>query len=74
MLKSYPWFTIPQIRTVYYGSGGISFLEPKIWNILPDRFENANSIEAFKIQIENWKPKNCPCRLCNVYVQNVGFV
>ena len=52
----------------------ISFLGPKIWNILPDKLKNATSLEAFKIQIKKWKPQNCPCRLCRVYVQNVGFV
>ena len=45
-------FTIPQITTVYHGSESISFLEPKIWNILPNRLKNANSIEAFKMQIK----------------------
>ena len=42
-------FTIPAIRTVYHGSESISFLGPKIWNILPDRLKNANNIEAFKM-------------------------
>ena len=51
-----------------------SFLGPKIWNVLPNRLKNANSIEAFKMQIKKWKPEKCPCRLCKVYVQNVGFV
>ena len=67
-------FTIPPISTVYHGSESISFLGPKIWNILPDRLKNVNSIEAFKMQIKKWKPENCPCRLCKVYVQNVDFV
>ena len=43
-----------------------------MWNILPDRLKN--SIEALKMQIKKWKPENCPCLLCKVYVQNVGFV
>ena len=67
-------FITPQIRTVYHGSESISFLGPKIWNILPDRLKNATSLEAFKIQIKKWKPQNCPCRLCRVYIQNVGFI
>ena len=29
-------FRIPSIRTVYHGSESISFLRPKIWNILLD--------------------------------------
>ena len=46
-------FTITPIRTAYHGSESISFLAPKIWNILPDRLENVNSIEALKMQIKN---------------------
>ena len=73
-LRNNVHFITPQIRTVYRGSESISFLGPKIWNILPDRLKNATSLEAFKIQIKKWKSQNCPCRLCRVYVQNVGFV
>ena len=73
-LRNNVHFITPQIRTVCHGSESISFLSPKIWNILPDRLKNTNSLEAFKIQIKKWKPQNCPCRLCRVYVQNVGFV
>ena len=39
---------------MYHGLESISFLGPKIWNILPDRLKNANSIEAFKMQIKKW--------------------
>ena len=72
-LRKNSQFTIPTIRTVYHGSESISFLGPKIWNILLDRLKNVNSIEAFKMKIKKWKPENCPFRLCEVYVQNVGF-
>ena len=51
-LRKNSQFTIPPIRTVYHGSESISFLGPKIWNILPDRLKNVNSIEAFKMQIK----------------------
>ena len=67
-------FTKPPIGTVFQGSKNFSFLGPKIWNILPNRLKNANSIEAFKMQIRKWKAENCPCLLCKVYVRNVGFV
>ena len=73
-LRKNSQFTINPIRTVYHGSKSISFLGPKIWNILPDKLKNVNSIEAFKMQIKKWNPENCLCPLCKVYVQNVGFV
>ena len=73
-LRKNSQFIIPPIRRVYRGSESISFLGSKIWNILPGRLKNANSIEAFKMQIKKWKPENCQCRLWKVYVQNVDFV
>ena len=45
-----------------------------MWNIFPDRLKNANSIEAFKMQIKKWRPEYCPCWFCKDYVQNVDFV
>ena len=73
-LRNNAEFTIPTIRTVYHGSESISFLGPKIWNILPDRIKNANSLQIFKSEIKKWKPDNCPCRLCKNYIKNVGFI
>ena len=47
-LRKNSQFTIPPTRRVYHGSESISFLEPKIWTILLDRFKNANSIKPLK--------------------------
>ena len=73
-LRNNAEFAISAIRTVYHGSESISYLGPKIWNILPDRLKNANSLETFKSEIKKWKPENCPCRLCKSYLQNIGFI
>ena len=73
-LRNWAQFSLPAIRTVYQESESISFLGPKIWNMLPDKLKNASSLEVFKASIKSWKPENCPCRLCRLYVQNVGFI
>ena len=39
-LRKNSQFTIPPSRTVYHGSESISYLGPKILNILPDRLKN----------------------------------
>ena len=28
----------------------------------------------FKAKIKKWDPQNCPCHLCKIYLQNVGFI
>ena len=38
------------------------------------RLKNANSLEIFKSELKKWKPEHCPCCLCNLYVQNFGFI
>ena len=37
-------FRIPLILAVYHGSESISFLEPRIWNILPDEIKQQTSL------------------------------
>ena len=32
------------------------------------------SVAAFKKGIKEWKPKNCPCRLCKKHVSNLEFI
>ena len=42
------YFRIPSIHTVYHGSESISFLGPKIWNILPDEIKQQTSLSSLK--------------------------
>ena len=67
-------FRIPSIRTVYHGSESISFLGPKIWYILSDEIKQQTSLSSFKKSVKKWKPQDCICRLCKVYVNGVGFL
>ena len=62
------------VKTVYHGTESISYLGPKIWDILPDELRNMDNLESFKKNIKTWKPDNCPCRLCKVYIEGVGFL
>ena len=43
-----PEFRVPLTRTVYHGSESISYLGPKIWDILPTSFKEAVSLNSFK--------------------------
>ena len=64
-------FSRPFFKSVYKGTESLSFLGPKMWDILPDAYEDLNS---FKVALKKWRPVNCPCRICKVYIANVGFV
>ena len=73
----YPWENIFQtfnVRTVAWGTESLSHLGPKIWKLIPLKLKKLSSLHKFKIAIRDWKPLNCPCRLCKVYIHALGFV
>ena len=59
---------------MYHGTESISYLDPKIWDILPDDYKAIQTLDTFNIKIKKGKPENCPCRLCKVYIDRVGFL
>ena len=61
-------------KTTKYGINSISFLAPKIWDLVPDEIIISKSLNIFKQKIKIWKPLNCPCILCKVYVPNLGYI
>ena len=67
-------FHIRRVNSVYNGTESLSFLGPKIWNLVPEEIKTSETVDIFKNKIKKWIPENCPCRLCRVYIQNVGFV
>ena len=67
-------FRIPSNRTVYHGSESISFLGPKLWNILPDEIKQQTSLNSFKKLVKKWKPQVCPCRWCRFHENRYYFI
>ena len=54
-LRNCHHFTIPSINSVYHGSDNISTLGPRIWNLVPDRPKELNSISCIKNEIKRFK-------------------
>ena len=73
-LRNYNGFRLHFARTVCHGTESISYLGPKIWDIVPTEFNNARSLNSFKKSTRKWIPNNCPCRLCGRYVDGVGVL
>ena len=55
------------------GNESISYLGRKIWGMVPDTYKNIDSLYNSKMVIQEWKPENCPCRICKAFVKNIGF-
>ena len=66
-------FVRPKFHSVFHGKESISYVGPQIWDMIPVEMKNLITINAFKREVKNWKLKNCSCRLCKPYMQNVGF-
>ena len=60
--------------TTQYGIESVSNLEAKLWNLLPREIKNNSSLTAFKNEIRKWTPKKCPCKLCQTYIKNIGYI
>ena len=67
-------FLKPYNKTVRYGECTLANLGCLLWDELPHHIKSAKSSDEFKKLIRRWKPLNCPCRLCKVYVEGVGFL
>ena len=65
---------MPNLRSVFHGSEIILYLGPETWDIVPLELKELTSVANFKKGIKEWKPKNCPYRLCKKYVSNLGFI
>ena len=62
------------VNSVRYGTETVSFLAPKIWDILPKEIKDSESLDIFKRKIKKWIPLECPSRLCKTYVPQIGFI
>ena len=67
-------FIIPSIHSVYHGSESASYLGPKLWELIPTVIRQIDTLSGFKKSIKEWKPTNCLCRICKIYIPNVGFL
>ena len=47
-----------RIMTVRYRSKSLSYLGPRLWNILPDEYEKLKSVKDIKAKIRSWVPEN----------------
>ena len=66
-------FSRPLVRSVYKSTESLSFLEPKIWNILLDTYKDMPDLNSFKVALKRWRPVNCPCRIFKVYIAKCWF-
>ena len=57
-----------RISTVRHGTESLSFLGPKLWDIVPDYIKSPETMSAFQHKIEKYIPIESPCRICKIYL------
>ena len=73
-LRHQPTFKTFNVKSVYNGTETISFRGPQIWSIIPSNIKNIETLSTFQSEIKKWKPVGCMCRLCKIYVHDLGFI
>ena len=56
-MMNYSYFAMPRAKTVNHGLESLSYIGVKLWDSIPSDMKEVDS---------------CSCRLCKVYLQNIG--
>ena len=73
-LRSQPIFNGGNVNTSNYGLNSLRYFASKVWSIIPMSLKNIDNVEKFKSEIKKWKPKECSCKLCRSFIQNLGYI
>ena len=72
------WYTLQfstnPIHSAYNGIESASHLGPKICEQIPAEINIKESLDGIENEIEKWKPVECPCRICRIFVRNLLFI
>ena len=63
-----------RVKSVWHGTESVSYLGPKIWDLVPNEIKESESLNGSKFKIKRWVLEGCPCRICKIYLEQVGFI
>ena len=73
-LRNNPDFAVAKVKSVHKDLESLSYLGPKIWELLSLEVKETETLLQFKAKIKTWNPQSCPCYVWRTYLQNVGFI
>ena len=50
-------------KALFIVTESLSYLAPKIWDLVPKELKDLSSLGAFKKIIKKWKPQDCLCKI-----------
>ena len=60
-------FKSRRVNSVWHGTESVSYLGPKIWDLVPNETKESESLNGFKSKIKSCVPKGCQCRICKIF-------
>ena len=63
-----------KVNSAWHGTESVSYLGPKIWDLVHNEIKESESLSAFKLEFKRWVPEGRPCRICKKYLGQVGFI
>ena len=73
-LRNFQEFATTRKRTVKMSFETLNYRSPQLWSILPENIRQITSLFQFKESVRKWVCIDCPCRLCKLYLPNIGFL
>lgn len=68
-LRNLEKFVTQRNRTLTYGLESVSNQLSQLSTLVPDEYEQINSLNQFTSNLKNWI-----CRLCKKFASNLGFL
>ena len=65
---------LPKVKTTAHGIENIQYRGCHLWFSLPSEIKDSNTLAEFKRKIKSWKGNTCICRLCKVFIKDLGFL
>ena len=62
-----------RVNSVWNGTESVSYLGPKIRDLVPTEIKESESLNTFKFKIKRWVPERCLCKICKVNLEQVVF-
>ncbi len=73
-LRNVNHLQLPKVRTTIYGTENIQYRGCLLWSSLPSFLKDCSTIQEFKRKIKQWNCDSCTCRLCKVFIKDLGFL
>ena len=62
------------IHTTKYDIEISSYLDPKLWKLVPNEYKTIASLADSRVKIKTWVLDTCSCELCKTYIHHIGFI